>query len=62
LNYVKRTCQLCGAAYNACATPGKNGAFRWQDVCCCREHWMQYHDQIIASRNQKDNGQKNTEK
>ena len=49
MNYVKRVCRVCGKEYNACATPGR-GAFRWQDVVCCREHWQVYHDRIIAAR------------
>lgn len=40
---------MCGASYNACATPGR-GAFRWQDIACCREHWNKYYAEIVASR------------
>ena len=49
MNYVKRVCRVCGATYHACATPGR-GAFRWQDIACCREHWNKYYEEIVASR------------
>ena len=61
MNYVKRTCRVCGAEYNACATPGR-GAFRWQDVACCREHWNEYYEQITASRMTETDEKANKEK
>jgi hypothetical protein len=53
MNRVKRVCRVCGKAYEACATPGR-GSFRWQDVACCREHYLVYHEQIVESRKQQD--------
>lgn len=41
---------MCGQVYEACHTPNLTGAFRWQDVACCKEHGAQYLKEIMASR------------
>lgn len=48
---VIKVCKVCGKEYEACRTLKPNdGAFRWQDVACCREHGSIYLEAILKSR------------
>lgn len=47
---VKRICKVCGKVYESCRTQNTTGAFRWQDVACCKEHGEQYLAQLMQAR------------
>lgn len=46
---VIKKCKVCGKDYEYCRTL-LPGAFRWQDVACCREHALEYFAQVEAAR------------
>lgn len=49
---VTKICKVCGQPYKYCNTQVP-GAFRWQDVACCREHAQEYFRLIEDSRKPK---------
>lgn len=47
---AKKKCKVCGKEYEACRSFRSDGAFRWQDVACCREHGEEYLQEVLAAR------------
>lgn len=56
---VTLTCRVCGKPYTACCTPSW-GVFRWRDVACSQECFIEYLKRIEASR-AKDEASKASE-
>lgn len=57
---VTLTCRACGKKYTSCCTPNW-GVFRWRDVACSHECFMEYMKQVEASRSETQDEKKTSE-